>query len=300
MKLATKADADSADTKYLEGFELEYVAGDCEAACDKYQSALEIDEVYAPAAFRLARIYDTYGEGEVALDLYKKCLKDGTVYVKALINLGLVYDDMGDFKTAITCFQSALNYEPNNWRARLYLRDAIESTDMFYDEAERRNKERREIILKTPVSDFELSVRSRNCLAKMNIRILEDLVRKTESEMLAYKNFGETSLKEIKEMLETRELSLGCGREDEEMQAKKERLKIVQAGATNEIMDRSVNDLDLSVRARKCMARIGILTIGDLVAKSKSDLLMSRNFGQTSASEIETKLEDIGLSLRQE
>src|SRR5438034_8316315 len=54
--------------------------------------------------------------------------------------------------------------------------------------------------LEIPVTDFELSVRSRNCLRKMNIRTLGDLTRTTEAALLASKNFGETSLSEIKEI----------------------------------------------------------------------------------------------------
>ena len=58
---------------------------------------------------------------------------------------------------------------------------------------------KRSAVMDIPVTDFELSVRARNCLKKMNIRTLGDLVRTTEQQLLAYKNFGETSLKELQE-----------------------------------------------------------------------------------------------------
>ena len=64
-------------------------------------------------------------------------------------------------------------------------------------------------VLSIPVTDFELSVRSRNCLQKMGIMTLGDLCRCTEQELLASKNFGETSLIEIKEMLASKGLRLG-------------------------------------------------------------------------------------------
>ena len=57
-----------------------------------------------------------------------------------------------------------------------------------------------------PVANFELSVRSRNCLEKMGIETIGDLTRTTEAELLSSKNFGETSLFEIREML----TSKGC------------------------------------------------------------------------------------------
>jgi DNA-directed RNA polymerase subunit alpha len=59
------------------------------------------------------------------------------------------------------------------------------------------------------VDELELSVRSANCLQNANIKLIGDLVQKTESEMLKTKNFGRKSLKEIKEILSEMGLSLG-------------------------------------------------------------------------------------------
>lgn len=63
--------------------------------------------------------------------------------------------------------------------------------------------------LRMPVSELELSVRSANCLEKAKIKTLGDLVQKTESEMLKYRNFGKKSLSEIISVLESMGLSLG-------------------------------------------------------------------------------------------
>lgn len=63
--------------------------------------------------------------------------------------------------------------------------------------------------LKMPVSELELSVRSANCLEKAKIKMLGELVRKSESEMLKYRNFGKKSLTEIISVLEGMGLSLG-------------------------------------------------------------------------------------------
>ena len=59
------------------------------------------------------------------------------------------------------------------------------------------------------VEELELSVRSANCLQNANIRLIGELVQKTEAEMLKTKNFGRKSLKEIKEILADMGLSLG-------------------------------------------------------------------------------------------
>lgn len=63
--------------------------------------------------------------------------------------------------------------------------------------------------LKLPISELELSVRSSNCLREANIKAIADLVKKTEDEMLSFKNFGKKSLTEIKELLAGMGLTLG-------------------------------------------------------------------------------------------
>jgi DNA-directed RNA polymerase subunit alpha len=64
-------------------------------------------------------------------------------------------------------------------------------------------------LLRTRVDELELSVRSSNCLRAANIQTLEDLVTKSEPEMLKYRNFGRKSLNEIGSLLESMGLSFG-------------------------------------------------------------------------------------------
>ena len=63
-------------------------------------------------------------------------------------------------------------------------------------------------------------------------------------------------------------------------------------------MNRPISDLQLSVRARKCMSRLGINTMGEVMQRTADELLESRNFGMTSLSEVREKLQAMGLSLR--
>ena len=51
-----------------------------------------------------------------------------------------------------------------------------------------------------------------------------------------------------------------------------------------------MSDLNLSVRARKCMNRLGINTLGDLVQRTADELLEAKNFGMTSLNEVREKL----------
>ncbi|MHC5053802.1 MAG: DNA-directed RNA polymerase subunit alpha C-terminal domain-containing protein [Planctomycetota bacterium] len=175
----------------------------------------------------------------------------------------------------------------------------MESTEEAYDELERKEQEKLDQILRTPVADFELSVRSRNVLARMNIRALGDLVQKTETEMLAFRNFGETSLHEIKHLLTSKGLKLGMRRDEVERRHKRERLALVMSDRDSRVLSTSVSELNLSVRARRCMARLNIQTVGDLVTRTVEELLEVKNFGHTSMSEVRSKLSEMGLSFRQ-
>ena len=75
-------------------------------------------------------------------------------------------------------------------------------------------KLRRDRYLAKPVSELELSVRASNCLETANIKTIRELVTKEEKDMLGYKNFGRTSLNEIKEQLANMGLALGMKLDD--------------------------------------------------------------------------------------
>ena len=125
------------------------------------------------------------------------------------MNLSILYEDVpGRYDDADLCLERLLSVNPNHPRGRLYQKDVDSSLSMMYDEDSEKRAEKRNALLETPVTDFELSVRARNCLKKMNIRTLGDLLKITEAELLGYKNFGETSLEEI-----THDVSpiKGCG-----------------------------------------------------------------------------------------
>jgi len=76
------------------------------------------------------------------------------------------------------------------------------------EEEEEEDKGFRDVVAK-PISELELSVRSANCLEAANIKTIGDLIRKSEAQMLKYKNFGKKSLNEINAILVTMGLSLG-------------------------------------------------------------------------------------------
>jgi len=157
---------------------------------------------------------------------------------------------------------------------------------------------KRSALLDTPVTDFELSVRARNCLKKMQIRTLGDLLRITEAELLSYKNFGETSLVEIKYMLSAKGLRLGQGVEGEYSRLRKEVYDQLRGAAPDSVLSKPVSSLDLSVRARKALQMLNIQSIGDLATRTEAELMGVKNFGATSLDEIKEKLTKFNLTLR--
>src|SRR5579875_143953 len=68
------------------------------------------------------------------------------------------------------------------------------------------------------------------------------------------------------------------------------------ASQMNEVLNRSVEELELSVRSYNCLKNANIQSIGDLVQKSESEMLRTKNFGRKSLNEIKEILSGLGLS----
>jgi DNA-directed RNA polymerase subunit alpha len=121
-------------------------------------------------------------------------------------------------------------------------------------------------------------------------------VRHSESELLAYKNFGETSLQEIKEILVSKGLRLGMGREEAVASIEAARRRTVTSDP-NDVMNRPVSELELSIRCRRVVEAMGCLTAGDITQHSEDEFLGMPNFGSTSLQELKAKLSELGLKL---
>ena len=268
-------------------------------ALAEYERTVTLDANHTRALFALAYGCDLYGNEQKAISYYKKCVASGRTYVSALMNLAVLYEDREEYEEAYQCIKQVLAAYPNHQRARLFLKDIESSMTMYYDEDQEKRVDKRNQVLQIPISDFELSVRSRNCLKKMNIRSLGDLLRITEQELLAYKNFGETSLLEIKSVLTQKGLRLGQMLEDlGEGRAASTVVEEEQTEAENDMLTLPVTELKLSVRARKALQRLNINTIGELVQCTEAELLGCKNFGLTSLQEVKLGLKEKELTLR--
>jgi DNA-directed RNA polymerase subunit alpha len=285
----------AAEEFYRRGLDSEQ-QGVHEKAVEFYERSLNENPDHEMAAFRLAVLYDRRAEDAKAIELYERICTSPPVHLNALMNLAVLYEDNNHYDEAHRCLDAILRTNPNHERARLYMKDVESARSMHYDEDLDGRGDRRNAVLNIPVTDFELSVRSRNCLKKMNIRSLGDLLKTSEQELLSYKNFGETSLNEIKALLAQKGLRLGQAAEDAKGGVR--RSTSVAGNVAPEILNKSVADLELSVRSRKALQRLNINLLGELAARTEDELLGCKNFGQTSLNEIKQQMTNFGLTLR--
>ncbi|RMD50812.1 MAG: DNA-directed RNA polymerase subunit alpha [Ignavibacteria bacterium] len=92
---------------------------------------------------------------------------------------------------------------------QLFINFEVEQEEEQVESVEDAETERLRKILLTSVDDLELSVRSHNCLKAANIKTLGDLVRRDESEMLKFRNFGRKSLSELSDIVDNYGLEFG-------------------------------------------------------------------------------------------
>ena len=300
----TSINEKAAEQYFAKGQEAEQ-AGNPEKAVDFYERALNENPDHESACFNLAVLYDRRAEDAKAIELYERICTSEPVHVNALLNLAILYEDNNHYDEAHRCLDAVLRSDPNHERARLYMKDVESARSMYYDEDGDRRGDRKNAVLDIPLSDFELSVRSRNCLKKMNLRSLGDLLKTTEQELLSYKNFGETSLNEIKALLSQKGLRLGQASEDKGgvrrvlgLGGPASPAASAASNVSPELFTKSVADLELSVRSRKALQRLNINTLGELASRTEDELLGCKNFGQTSLTEIKQQLATFGMNLR--
>ncbi len=293
----TRRDA-AAAAKHVDAAKKAELQNDRATAVNELRKAVAADPLSPEALFKLGFHLDLMGEEDEAIALYERCVDVAPAHINALMNLAVAYEDQGHYSSAERCIKQILETSPNHLRALLFMKDIAASKEMVVEEEQDRDIFKRKALLDTPVTDFELSVRARTCLKKMNIRSLGDLLRITEAELLSYKNFGETSLTEIKKMLTIKGLKLGQGLEDAHRQARRALMDQYKGTGKETTLSKGVSDLNLSVRARKALQLLGIQTLGDLASHTEAELMGIKNFGATSLKEIREKLVENGLELR--
>lgn len=301
-QLAKKLDG-SADYHYLRGLSSD-LQGFFSEAGDAYERALELEPGHARSLFRLAHMLDLHGDDARAVELYEQLRKLRPCHVNTMINLGTIYEDRGDYERAAECYRAVLDYYPNHARAKLYYRDAVASSSMFYDEDAARREAKIQQILSQPVAEISCSPRVRAALQRLNVTTLGDLAQKTEEDLLGLPNFGRTSLRELREILTARGLNLAAGEgaapsvlPGEEAPAA---APIPGGTPSEEAQGKNLAEMDWSGRIQKLIEKLGFVTVGDLLKVSEAELLKNKNLGMTSIKEIRKKLGQFGVAMREE
>jgi DNA-directed RNA polymerase subunit alpha len=292
---------DGAQGFYLKGLLADF-QGYHDEAMKSYEKALEIEPGHPSSLFRLAYIMDRFGEDSRALELYEQLRKMRPMHLNTVMNLGVLYEDRGEYERAIQCYQTVLDYYPGHGRAGLYLKDAQASLTMFYDEDAARREAKVAQILGQPVAEISFSPRVRTALQKLGVNSLADLVAKSEEDLLQIPNFGRTSLRELKEFLSSKGLSLASasGPGGVVEPAVEEAPVITEGPVNEETLKKNLSDFEWSGRIRKVYEKMGVVTVGDLLKRTEKDLLKSKNLGVTSIKEIRKKLGQLGVSMKPE
>ena len=266
-------DDEPADLLWARGLVAEGV-GEYQEAMDCYESALEKEPEHAESMFRLAVNCDLNGDDERAMELYRGCADLRPTFVGALINLGVLYEDHESYYEAINCYRRVLAIEPTHKQARLYLKDAESSLTMRIDVTKPRRLRALHELFGLPEGDSKgAEEESRSGLAS------EQLLGNSEMQQLLTR-YGAGS--GASSGAERTGIAFSAG-EDMPVQ---EKLSV------------SVDELEFSTRCRRCMERLGVKTVGQLIQLGRKQLLDTANFGSTSLKEVEDKLAALGLSLK--
>ena len=77
-------------------------------------------------------------------------------------------------------------------------------------------------------------------------------------------------------------------------------MKETETASDDRMLDRTIEELDLSVRSYNCLKRAGINTVFDLTEKTEPEMMKVRNLGRKSLEEVKVKLADLGLGLKKD
>lgn len=310
VKKAPASARNGADHLYFEG-RLAEMDADLTGALAKYDAALAKDPDHEATLFRSAYLADRHGDDASALSTYERLANRAPANIHAILNLGVFYEDQERYEDAVRCYRRVLDEFPTHRRATQYLKDAAASLTQVVEEEHERLGDRTAVLMRTPITDFELSPRARTCLQKLDVQTFGDLVTKTEAEIAAQKSFGEAVQQEIRALVSSKGFRFGHGTvaaEGEEetgdlieipdaMVAQKGPVPI-PTGIEPRVLSVQLSDMELPLRVRKALVALKTQSIGDLLTHTEAELLSLKNFGLTSLNELKAKLAEYGVNLR--
>ena len=158
-------------------------------------------------------------------------------------------------------------------------------------------------ILRSDVEVLKLGVRAANCLRKIGVKTVEELVMHRQDDLLRTRNLGTTTLNQIVTALARYSLCLGMDKNtiSKRMASMPERKPVgpIENLAGPSILSSGVEILNLGVRASNCLQALGVQTVDELTKRSAADLARTRSLGSRTLQQIVDALNEHGLSLRE-
>ena len=154
--------------------------------------------------------------------------------------------------------------------------------------------------------DLELSVRALNALLNQNLNTIKDLIELTEGELKRFPNMGQTSINQIKEMLDNYSLYLGMEIPDLNDEANIETINSIEVKEEDKLIEiseekiieliKEFDETTLSVRSKNVLKNLNCTNIGDIIFLSGQSLLNNNNLGKKSVNEIEEYINNLDLN----
>jgi DNA-directed RNA polymerase alpha subunit len=148
-----------------------------------------------------------------------------------------------------------------------------------------------------PLAELGLSARAVLVAESVGATTVGRLCDLSEDEAVYRRVFGDTLLQEIRARLAEHGLRLWAPEKPGEPRPHSQEPPRQHLGLDPRLLDMSLAELQLSVRATNCLESEGITTVRDLVIRDDDELLEVRNFGETTLREVKEKLARHGLQL---
>lgn len=154
--------------------------------------------------------------------------------------------------------------------------------------------------LKILIKDADLSERIKNCLIKLNLIYIEDLVNLSEKDLLSIRDFGRKSLREINYFIEQYGLKLRSTLDSAEFNYKNNSINVKlkkDYADKYEILSTKILNTTLSIRTKNCLIELNIKDLGEAIQYGERELLRAKNFGKKSLNELNNYLAQYNLIL---
>jgi len=242
----------------------------------------------ADLCYARGRVAEASGDYAEAMSFYEAGIEKDPDHAECIFRLALNCDLNGEDDRAIELYKRCASLRPSFVGALLNLGILYEDHGNYYEAIE---CYKRVLAIDPRHRQAQLYLKDAESSLTMYIDVSRSKRLRRMDEFFGLP--GETAEEEEEEGQPSL-AALMSGQDDELMAAVEQNPELEQK------LMASVEELDLSTRSRKCMDRLGIKTIGELIQHTEEELLATPNFGTTSVNEVKTKLSALGLSLKAE